>query len=57
MLDFAARIKEIHPGIYVHSIFIEEDLGKDRQAGFVSGYYISNKPEDFSLKFCTVRKC
>lgn len=36
MLDFAARIKEIHPGIFIHSIFIEEDLGKDRQSGFVS---------------------
>ncbi|KAF8972912.1 palmitoyl-protein thioesterase [Flammula alnicola] len=34
MLQFASRIKEMHPGIFVHSIYIEEDLGKDRQAGF-----------------------
>jgi len=44
MLDFVGRIKEIHPGIYVHSIFIEEDLGKDRQAGF---YGNANDQIDF----------
>lgn len=27
-------IKQVHPGIFIHSIFIEEDLDKDRQAGF-----------------------
>lgn len=35
MLQFASRIKEMHPGIFVHSIYIDEDLDKDRRAGFV----------------------
>ncbi|KAF9484503.1 palmitoyl-protein thioesterase [Pholiota conissans] len=34
MLEFASRIKELHPGIFVHSVFIDQDLSKDRQAGF-----------------------
>ncbi|KAF5386174.1 hypothetical protein D9615_002384 [Tricholomella constricta] len=34
MLEFASLIKDIYPGIFVHSIYIEEDLNKDRQAGF-----------------------
>ncbi|KAJ7928596.1 palmitoyl-protein thioesterase [Mycena leptocephala] len=34
MLQFAEEIKTVHPGIFVHSIYIEEDLDKDRQAGF-----------------------
>ena len=28
-------IQDIHPGIFVHSVRIDEDLGKDKQAGFV----------------------
>jgi palmitoyl-protein thioesterase len=35
MLQLSSRIKEMHPGIYVHSIYIDEDLDKDRRAGFV----------------------
>lgn len=35
MLDFLEGIKGIHPGIFVHSVYIEEELDKDRQAGFV----------------------
>ncbi|KAJ6497865.1 palmitoyl-protein thioesterase [Mycena sanguinolenta] len=34
MLRFAEEIKSVHPGIFVHSIYLEEDLDKDRQAGF-----------------------
>ncbi|PPQ98444.1 hypothetical protein CVT24_004123 [Panaeolus cyanescens] len=34
MVEFASRIKEIHPGIFIHSVYIEEDAGKDRDAGF-----------------------
>ncbi|KAG6920103.1 hypothetical protein DXG01_010171 [Tephrocybe rancida] len=34
MLEFASIIKDIHPGIFVHSVYIEEDLDKDRKAGF-----------------------
>jgi len=35
MLHFASQIKEMHPGIFVHSVYIDEDLDKDRRAGFV----------------------
>ncbi|GAW10666.1 palmitoyl-protein thioesterase [Lentinula edodes] len=34
MLEFASMIKNVHPGIFIHSIYIEEELDKDRQAGF-----------------------
>ncbi|KAJ6495588.1 palmitoyl-protein thioesterase [Mycena vitilis] len=34
MLQFAEEIKTVHPGIFVHSIYVEDDLDKDRQAGF-----------------------
>ena len=35
ILEFASRIKEIHPGITIHSVYIDEDLERDRRAGFV----------------------
>jgi hypothetical protein len=35
MQEFASKIRDIHPGIFIHSVFIDEDLDKDRQAGFV----------------------
>ncbi|KAJ4000048.1 palmitoyl-protein thioesterase [Lentinula boryana] len=34
MLEFVSMIKNVHPGIFVHSVFIEVELDKDRQAGF-----------------------
>ncbi|EKM80823.1 hypothetical protein AGABI1DRAFT_112549 [Agaricus bisporus var. burnettii JB137-S8] len=34
MLEFMKLIKEIHPGIFIHSIFISEDLNEDKKAGF-----------------------
>jgi len=34
MLRFAEEIQTVHPGIFIHSVYIEEDLDKDRQAGF-----------------------
>ncbi|KAJ7078884.1 palmitoyl-protein thioesterase [Mycena belliarum] len=34
MLQFADEIKSVHPGIFVHSIYIDEDLDQDRRAGF-----------------------
>lgn len=39
MLEFKAMIRHIHPGIFIHSIYLEEDLEKDRQAGFVCTPY------------------
>jgi hypothetical protein len=35
MLEFAEMIKKVHPGIFVHLVYIEEDEKKDREAGFV----------------------
>ncbi|KAJ7502802.1 palmitoyl-protein thioesterase [Mycena galericulata] len=34
MLRFADEIRSVHPGIFIHSVYIDEDLDKDRQAGF-----------------------
>ena len=35
MLEFISKVKEIHPGIFVHSVYIEEDLSEDQKAGAV----------------------
>jgi hypothetical protein len=35
MLEFMKLIGEIHPGIFIHSVYIHEDLNEDRKAGFV----------------------
>lgn len=35
MVEFADLIKDIHPGIFIHSIYIEENNDDDRKAGFV----------------------
>ncbi|KAJ7690617.1 Alpha/Beta hydrolase protein [Mycena rosella] len=34
MLRFAEEIKAVHPGIFIHSVYIDEDLDKDKSAGF-----------------------
>jgi palmitoyl-protein thioesterase len=33
---FQSEIKEMHPGIFIHSIFIDEDPNVDQRATFVS---------------------
>lgn len=35
MLEFASMIQDLHPGIFIHSVYLEKDLDKDKQAGFV----------------------
>ena len=35
MLEFMQLIKDMHPGIYIHSVYLREDLEEDRRAGFV----------------------
>ncbi|KAJ2931262.1 hypothetical protein H1R20_g5876, partial [Candolleomyces eurysporus] len=35
MLEFVSMIKDVHPGIFVHSVYIHEDLDDDRKAGFL----------------------
>jgi hypothetical protein len=32
-------IRDIHPGIFVHSVRIDEDLDKDVHAGFVRNFF------------------
>ena len=41
MIKFADLIKEMHPGIFVHSIYIDPELDGDRKAAFVSPYIIN----------------
>ena len=36
MLEFMNLIKEVHPGIFIHSVYLKEDLEEDRKAAFVS---------------------
>ena len=33
--DFMDEIKEIHPGIFIHSIYVDTDPEADKKAGFV----------------------
>lgn len=40
MLEFADLCRSAHPGMFVHSIYIHEDLEKDQKAGFV--WYFSS---------------
>ena len=48
MTEFADLIKEIHPGLFVHSIYIDEDNEADQKAGFVriliSPLYVADAP-------------
>ncbi|KAI9068364.1 alpha/beta-hydrolase [Trametes sanguinea] len=34
MLEFMELIKEMHPGIFIHSVYQDEDLKEDERAGF-----------------------
>ncbi|KAH8828523.1 palmitoyl-protein thioesterase [Flagelloscypha sp. PMI_526] len=34
MLEFAELLKEQHPGLFVHLIYVDEDNDKDKEAGF-----------------------
>lgn len=35
MIEFARLCQEVHPGMFVHSIYIYDDIDKDHRAGFV----------------------
>ena len=35
MVKFGELIEKIHPGIFIHSVYIEEDQEQDRRASFV----------------------
>lgn len=51
MTEFADLIKEIHPGLFVHSIYIDEDNEADQKAGFVrilmSPLYVPDAPRQY----------
>ena len=49
-------IQDIHPGIFVHSVRIDEDLDKDKQAGFVRDFSLNDITHDL-LTVQLVRKC
>jgi len=34
MLEFMSLIRQIHPGLFIHSIYVEKDLEKDQKAGY-----------------------
>lgn len=36
MVQFESEVMKMHPGIFVHSVYIHQDAGADQRAGFVS---------------------
>jgi palmitoyl-protein thioesterase len=55
MLEFMSLVRKIHPGLFIHSIYVEEDLKKDQRAGWVRSVNIISA---LSLAdFVEVRKC
>ena len=55
MVEFGKLIAEIHPGIFVHSVYIEEDQGQDRTAGFVCCLFFRRLPQ-FTHQHTIVRE-
>jgi hypothetical protein len=56
MLQFASLITDIHPGIFIHSIYMDEDLDKDRKAGFVRNVVIPDSYTQLKSSCQIVRK-
>ena len=44
MLEFQQAIKQIHPGIFIHSIYIHDDLEADRNAAIVRPVSLPSHP-------------
>lgn len=42
MLEFAELCKGVHPGMFVHSIYVDSNLEADQKAGFVSNPTLSS---------------
>jgi palmitoyl-protein thioesterase len=38
MAEFQALVSQVHPGIFLHSVYIDENQDNDRKAGFVRPY-------------------
>jgi hypothetical protein len=56
MLEFQSLVENIHPGIFIHSVYVEEELDKDRQAGFVCLPCLSSTGK-LIIKPWPVREC
>ena len=39
MVQFESEVKKMHPGIFVHSVYIDQDAKVDQRAGFVSALF------------------
>ena len=48
MLEFVSLIKDMHQGIFVHSVYINKDKDKDMRAGFVSSLH-QHKMSEFPM--------
>jgi Palmitoyl protein thioesterase len=48
MMNVAALINETYPGTFVHSIYLDEDTSKDRNAGFLG--HVANQVIPLCLK-------
>ena len=40
ILKFQSAIEEMHPGIFIHSVYVDEDSKKDMHATFVRSEYL-----------------
>jgi palmitoyl-protein thioesterase len=50
MLEFAELIKDIHPDIFVHSVYLAEDNQSDQRAGIVRRFCFSPRYPDMLIK-------
>lgn len=55
MVEFGELIAEMHPGIFIHSVYIEEDQEQDRRATFVRCMLL-HPPSQFTHRSFVVRK-
>ena len=44
MVEFGELIAEMHPGIFIHSVYIDEDQEQDRRAGIVRCIFFRREP-------------
>lgn len=47
MLEFAELCKGVHPGMFVHSVYVDSNLEADQKAGFVSWTPLPSVYDDF----------
>jgi len=54
MLEFAEMIEGVHPGIFIHLIYIEEDQSSDRRAGFYGN--VNEQVEQVSVQLAGIEE-